>query len=49
MDALSFGLGVLAIYFLPTLIAGCRDHKNGFAIFVLNLLLGGQYSGGWPP
>lgn len=34
-------LGLLAaLYFLPTIIAGVRGHKNTLAIFVLNLLLG---------
>jgi len=31
---------VFAIYFLPTLIAFLRQHKNKLAIFLLNLLLG---------
>ncbi|MDD2731089.1 MAG: superinfection immunity protein [Candidatus Portnoybacteria bacterium] len=29
-----------ALYFLPTLIAFLRQHKNKLAIFLLNLLLG---------
>jgi len=29
-----------AFYFLPTLIAFSRQHKNKLAIFLLNLLLG---------
>ncbi len=39
-------LGLLAViliftlYFLPTLIAFIRQHKNKLAIFLLNLLLG---------
>ncbi|MDD5584775.1 MAG: superinfection immunity protein [Candidatus Omnitrophica bacterium] len=31
---------VLAIYFLPSLIALLRHHKNKLAIFLLNLFLG---------
>ncbi len=31
---------IFAIYFLPTLIALLRQHKNKLAIFLLNLLLG---------
>jgi len=31
---------IFAIYFLPTLIAFLRQHKNSLAIFLLNLLLG---------
>lgn len=31
---------IFAIYFLPTLIAFLRQHKNKLAIFLLNLLLG---------
>ncbi|MDD4183071.1 MAG: superinfection immunity protein [Candidatus Omnitrophica bacterium] len=31
---------VLVIYFLPTLIAFLRQHKNSLAIFLLNLFLG---------
>jgi len=31
---------ISAIYFLPTLIAFLRQHKNSLAIFLLNLLLG---------
>ena len=27
-------------YFLPTMVALARDHRNAVAIFVLNLLLG---------
>jgi hypothetical protein len=36
----------VAAYFLPTLIAGMRGHRNTLAIFALNLFLG--WSGlGW--
>lgn len=31
---------LVAIYFLPTLIASSRGHQNSAAIFVMNLLLG---------
>ena len=31
---------IFALYFLPTLIAFLRQHKNSLAIFLLNLLLG---------
>lgn len=30
----------LAVFFIPTIIASSRGHKNTLAIFVLNLLLG---------
>ena len=32
--------GALIIYFLPTLIAWSRNHRNGTGVFLLNLLLG---------
>jgi hypothetical protein len=31
---------LLALYFLPTIIAGVRSHRNTLAIFIVNLLLG---------
>ena len=31
---------IFDIYFLPTLIAFLRQHKNSLAIFLLHLLLG---------
>ena len=31
---------IFAVYFLPSLIAFAREHKNKLAIFLLNLLLG---------
>ena len=40
MDGL-FLLGILVgSYLLPTIVAAARDHRNTFAIFMLNLLLG---------
>lgn len=33
-------LALTIIYFLPTIIACERGHKNALAIFVLNILLG---------
>lgn len=33
-------LALIVIYFLPTIIAYERGHKNAFAILVLNILLG---------
>jgi Superinfection immunity protein len=32
--------GGLMLYFLPSLIAGAREHQSGGAIFVVNLFLG---------
>ena len=31
---------IVTFYFMPTLIAFLRQHKNKLAIFLLNLLLG---------
>lgn len=31
---------LISFYFMPTIIAGAREHKNTGAIAVLNLLLG---------
>ena len=31
---------IFAVYFLPSIIAITREHKNKLAIFLLNLLLG---------
>jgi hypothetical protein len=31
---------IFAFYFLPTLVAFLKQHKNKLAIFLLNLLLG---------
>jgi hypothetical protein len=30
----------IAVYFIPTLIATARGHRNAMAIFLTNLLLG---------
>ena len=40
-----FVLAAVAIYFLPSIIAGIRDHHNGASIAVLNLLLGWTFIG----
>ena len=34
--------GIVAFcgYFLPTIVAVCRGHKNALAIFLINLFLG---------
>src|SRR5207249_4859503 len=43
-NSLFFGilliLGVVCLYFLPSWVAGYRQHRNFNAIFVLNILLG---------
>lgn len=31
---------VLFVYFFPSIVAGCRNHYNSTAIFVLNLFTG---------
>jgi len=31
---------IFGVYFLPSLIAFLRQHKNKLAIFILNILLG---------
>jgi hypothetical protein len=40
MDALLLTTMTAAIYFLPAIVAFGRHHRNGVAIFVLNLLAG---------
>lgn len=48
MDLLISAVGlvaVLALYFLPALVADRRAHKNLTAIFVLNLLAGWTFVG----
>lgn len=40
MDGVSAVLLIVALYFLPWLIALSRHHNNAVAIFFLNLLLG---------
>ena len=37
---ISLAVLIFTVYFLPTLIAFLRQHKNKLAIFLLNLLLG---------
>lgn len=45
---LTMTLMVIAVlYFLPTLVAICRNHHNTMAIFVMNLLLGWFFGLGW--
>lgn len=36
---------LLGIYFLPTLVANSRSHKNTVSIFLLNLFLGWTFLG----
>ncbi len=36
---------LLAVYFLPAIIAIARHHKNALAIFLLNFFLGGTFIG----
>ena len=33
-------LGILVLYFLPSLISASRKHKNGHVILILNIFLG---------
>ena len=40
LSALIVLLLFVAAYFLPTVVAGFRGHKNTLAIFLLNLFLG---------
>jgi hypothetical protein len=40
LTTISFVAFLLLIYFLPTIIASSRNHRNVDAIFILNLLLG---------
>jgi len=40
LPELSLIILVIVLYFLPTLVAVLRNHKNKFAVFLLNLLLG---------
>lgn len=43
--ALAFLAFVLAIYFIPTMVAMSREHHNRFAILVLNVFLGWTFIG----
>jgi T4 superinfection immunity protein len=36
-------IGVVCLYFLPSWVAGHRQHRNFNAIFVLNILLARVY------
>lgn len=38
-------IGLLVIYFLPTIVAMKRGHRNGPAILILNLFLGWTFLG----
>lgn len=40
MSDLSWSILIFCAYFLPTLIAGFRGHKNGTPILLVNLLFG---------
>ena len=40
MEPIVVILLILLVYFLPSLVATLRHHRNGLAIFVFNLLLG---------
>ena len=40
MPPLVLGVGIILVYFLPTLVAVSRGHRNLLAVFVLNLFLG---------
>ena len=39
------GVGGIALYMLPTIIALCRKHPKSLAIFVLNFLSGWTFVG----
>lgn len=36
---------LIGLYFIPTIVADTRNHKNYFAILVLNLFLGWTFLG----
>jgi len=36
---------IFSLYFLPSLIASLRQHKNILAVFLLNLVLGWTFLG----
>ena len=40
---LLFVFGILAIYFLPSIIAVNRNHKNRIPIILVNILLGWSF------
>ncbi|MCH8858846.1 MAG: superinfection immunity protein [Proteobacteria bacterium] len=47
-------IALLALFFLPSIMAGIRMHRNGAAISVINLflgwpLLGEEFGGGFSP
>ena len=45
MEALIFIVVGLGLYFIPTIVAYRRDHRNFNPIFLLNLLLGWTFLG----
>jgi hypothetical protein len=49
LSAIVFGLvfiaGSFALYFIPAIVAGIRHHRDGMAIFKLNLYLGWTFVG----
>lgn len=44
---IAIALFPLTLYFLPTIIAWKRKHRNLMALFILNLLLGAVFGVGW--
>lgn len=42
---LVIGIAMIALYFVPTIVARVREHHNTTAIFLLNLLLGWTFVG----
>ncbi|UMZ72551.1 superinfection immunity protein [Natranaerofaba carboxydovora] len=40
LDIITSGLFIIFIYFLPTILAVSRKHKNAYAIWLLNFFLG---------
>jgi len=40
MEAIIFLLFLLALYFVPAIVAMSRDHKNKIAILALNIFIG---------
>lgn len=42
-----FAILIVALYFLPTVVAACRKATNGGSVFLINLLLGWTIIGWW--